>query len=259
MKKKLFSRRKNGGETEDYSVEIGEELKNNSIVLSFALSIVIVGIISIFYKNSSTLLIGIAVSSLLLTVIQCFSNGNTMLNILPIFTLLIFGFFPDTIKSIPGINVLLAEEFCNLIIFLAFSLTFLTQAYKNIIFRHTVKKAAVEYNKEKNRMIYAQLEVIKNIKEKAEKIKSTAEEKGLYDLSFNKTIEDLKEYVESETFVSSVKSSLITKGSEDQKSTFNIEEVEESIVLNSGLTRNRKINATSSVVEDEAEMELGEE
>ena len=254
MKKKLLFKKKSVAGKENYKEEIEEELKNNSIVLSFALSIVIVGIISIFYKNSNTLLIGIAVSSLLLTIIQCFSNGNTMLNILPIFTLLIFGFFPDTIKSIPGVNILLEDQFCNLIIFLAFSLTFLTQAYKNIIFRHEVKKAAVEYNKEKNKMIYAQLDVIKNIKDKAEKIKSTAEEKGLYDIAFNKTIEDLKEYVESETFVSSVKSSLITKGSENQKSTFNIEEVEESIMLNSGLTRNRKINAASHI-EDEEEIE----
>ena len=59
--------------------EIKEELKNNSIVLSFAISIIIIGIFSIFYKNSNSLLIGIAISSLLLTLIQCFSNGNTML------------------------------------------------------------------------------------------------------------------------------------------------------------------------------------
>lgn len=230
---------------DSYKKEIEAELKNNSIVLSFALSIIVIGIISIFYQNSDTLLIGIAISSLLLTIIQCIGNGNTMLNIFPIFTLLIFGFFPKTIENIPGINTLLKEDYRNLIIFIAFSLTFLTQSYKNIVFKHNIEKAGVEYNKEKNKMITAQLEIIKNIKNKTNRIKTISEEKGLYDLSFNKAINDLNEYVENETFINNVKSTLIVKGSEDQKSTFNIEEVEESILLNSGVAR-REINASKS-------------
>lgn len=239
-----FNKQQNRSE-DSYKKEIEAELKNNSIVLSFALSIIVIGIISIFYQNSDTLLIGIAISSLLLTIIQCIGNGNTMLNIFPIFTLLIFGFFPKTIENIPGINTLLKDDYRNLIIFIAFSLTFLTQSYKNIVFKHNIEKAGVEYNKEKNKMITAQLEIIKNIKNKTNRIKTISEEKGLYDLSFNKAINDLNEYVENETFINNVKSTLIVKGSEDQKSTFNIEEVEESILLNSGVAR-REINASKS-------------
>ena len=124
--------------------ELKEELKNNSIVLSFAISIIIVGIISIFYSNNQSLLIGIAISSLLLTLIQCFSNGNTMLNILPVFTMLMFGFFDTSISSIPVFNVLLDKNNSNFIIFLASSLTFLTQAYKNILFKHDLIEANVK-------------------------------------------------------------------------------------------------------------------
>lgn len=228
----------------NYEEEIKEELRNNSIVLSFAISIIIIGFFSVFYKNNNALLIGIAISSLLLTLIQCFSNGNTMLNITPIFTLLIFGFFQKSIEHIPVVNILLRQEYTNLIIFLAFSLTFLTQAYKNIIFRHNLKETTISYNKEKNRMIYVQLDIIKNIKEKADKIKSIIREKGTKIDSLDNAIEDLLQYIDDESFVSNVKSTLITKGSEDKKVTFNIEEVEESIMLNSGLTRNREINAT---------------
>ena len=75
---------------DEHKVEIKEELTNNSIVLSFAVAIIIVGIFSIFYDSGNGLLIGIALSTLLLTFIQCFSNGNTMLNIFPIFTMLVF-------------------------------------------------------------------------------------------------------------------------------------------------------------------------
>jgi len=230
---------------ENYKKEIESELSNNSIVLSFALSIIIIGIISIFYQTSNTLLIGIALSSLLLTLIQCISNGNTMLNILPIFTMLIFGFFPKTIESIPGIKVLVKEEYRNLIIFLAFSLTFFTQSYKNIIYKHKLEKSLVEYNREKYKMITSQQEIIKNINQKCSNIKRISEEKGLYDLNFNKAINELNEYTKNESFINNVKSTLITKGSEEEKSTWSIEEIEESILLNSGVT-SRKINATKT-------------
>jgi hypothetical protein len=234
----------------NYKNEIRDELKNNSIVLSFALSIIVVGIFSVFYQNSTSLLIGIAISSLLLTLIQCFSNGNTMLNILPIFTLLVFGFFQKSLENIPVINILLKEQYSNLIIFISFSLTFLTQAYKNIIFKNKVKNLEITYNVEKNKMIYAELDVIKNIKEKANKIRKISEEKGLYDLSFNKAIGDLIEYVDNETFLSNVKSTLISKGNDEEKTTFNIDEIEESIMLNCGISRNREIHAKKQVEEE---------
>ena len=243
MKKNSFKKNIIKGFT--YKEELQEELRNNSIVLSFAISIIIIGIISIFYHNNSTFLVGRAISSLLLTLIQCFSNGNTMLNILPVFTLLIFGFFQKSVESIPIINILLREQLRNFIIFLSFSLTFLTQAYKNIIFRHDLKEINVKYNEEKNKMIYSELEIIKIVKDKTMKIKKVAQEKNMTNEAFNRSMKDLLDYVEDETFKSNVKSTLITKGSEDKKVTFNIEEVEESIILNSNLVRNRSINANN--------------
>ena len=244
--KKLF-KKKTENEVFDYKEELKEELKNNSIVLSFAILIIIIGFISMFYENNHSLLIGIAISSLLLTVIQCFSNGNTILNIFPIFTLLIFGFFEKSIKSIPVINILLQDKYANFIIFLAFSLTFFTQAYKNILFKHSFKEEKVHYNEEKNKMIYSELQIIKNIKEKSRNIKKIINHKNIHDEDINIAIKELLKYIDNEGFISNVKATLITRGSEDKKVTFNIEEVEESIVLNSDLNRNRDINATETV------------
>lgn len=243
---KLNFKKAPGEEKFKYKEEIKSELKNNSIVLSFALSIIVIGIFSIFYKNSTSLLIGIALSSLLLTIIQCVSNGNTMYNILPIFTMLILGFFQKSLENIPVINVLLKEQYKNFIIFIAFSLTFLTQAYKNIVFNHKIKEQLINYNIEKNKRIYAQLEVIKTIKDKTNKIISLVDNKNITQNELKQELEELEEYVENQAFVSNVKSSLIVKGSEENKSTFNIEEVEESIKLNSSIIKNRKINATTS-------------
>ena len=236
--------RKNKASGDDYSVEIKEELMNNSIVLSFALCIIIIGIFSCFYKANDALLIGIALSSLLLTLIQCFSNGNTMLNILPIFTMLVFGFFQGSIKKIPGLNVLLYDNIRNLIIFISFSLTFFTQAYKNIKFKHDLKKQLIDFNSDKNKLINNQLSVIKNVDDRVANLKGILKKSNINDHEFESNLVELKKYVDAESFVSNVKSSLIIKGSEEQKSSFDIEEVEESIILNCKMGRARKINAS---------------
>ena len=91
--------------------------------------------------------------------------------------------------------------------------------------------------------------IINNIKEKAEKLKKITKEKNINNTYLDRAIEDLIDYVDDESFVSHVKSTLITKGSEDKKVTFNIEEVEESIMLNSGMVRTREINVDSGLDE----------
>ena len=204
-----------------YKEEIKEEFQNNSIVLSFALCIIVIGILSMFFKTSNTLLIGIAISSLLLTIIQCISEGNTLLNILPVFTMLLFGFFDKSIEKIPIVNLLIDKNISYLIIFLSLAITFFTQSYKNIIYKYKVRKQLTDYNKEKNSIVYNQLEILKNISEMIFETKNKSNDKDLFD--------NLTKYVEQEVFVSNVKNSLLNTGN----SNYNIDEVEESIKLNS--------------------------
>ena len=92
-------------------------------------------------------------------------------------------------------------------------------------------------------MINTELTIIKNIKDKTKRIKRSIDEANIKDNNINNNIKDLLDYVKDETFISNVKSSLINKGNEDMKTTFNIEEVEESILLNSNMNRNREIIA----------------
>ena len=228
---------------DDHKEEIKAELTNNSIVLSFAIAIVIVGFFSIFYDTGNGLLIGIAISTFLLTIIQCFSNGNTMLNILPIFTMLVFGFFQKSIENIPVLNVLLKENLRNFIIFIAFSLSFITQAYKNIIYKHSLKKQELVANSNKNKMMLAQLSSDKKMVSLANRIKKIADTQGVTDSHIHNAIDELVDYIDTESFVTTIKSSLILKGTEEKKSTFDIEEVEESILMSNGVNSGRDINA----------------
>ena len=91
------------------------------------------------------------------------------------------------------------------------------------------------------------MQIIKNRKEKSRNIKKIINHKNIHDEDINIAIKELLKYIDNEGFISNVKATLITRGSEDKKVTFNIEEVEESIVLNSDLNRNRDINATETV------------
>lgn len=228
---------------EEHKDEIREELKNNSIVLSFAIAIIIIGIFSIFYNAGNGLLIGIALSTLLLTIISCFSNGNTMLNILPIFVLLVFGFFTEFIEKIPVINLLLNSRLEYFIIFLAFALSFITQAYKNVLYKHDIRKQILNENNNKNKIMLAELSTDKKTVNLANKIKRVMEERGIFDNNVTSAVDELIEYIDTESFVTTVKSSLVLKGKEEKKTTFDIEEIEESILMSNGVNRERSINA----------------
>lgn len=228
---------------DEHREEIKKELTNNSIVLSFAVAIIVIGLFSCFYDTGNGLLIGIALSTLLLTIIQCFSNGNTMLNILPIFTMLAFGFFDEFIAKIPVVNILLNEHIQNFIIFGAFALAFFTQAYKNILYQTNLKKLELESNNSKNKMMLAQLSTDKKIVELAKRIRNISDEKGILDFQMNQALLDLINYIDAESFVTTVKSSLVMKGKDEKKTTFDIEEVEESILMSNGVSREREINA----------------
>ncbi len=242
---------------ERYKDEIREELKNNSIVLSFAIAIVVIGLFSVFYNAGNGLLIGIAISTLLLTLIQCFSNGNTMLNILPIFTMLVFGFFTDFIVKIPVLNLLLNSHLEYFIIFLAFALSFFTQAYKNILYKHDLRKQELDANNNKNKMMLTQLSSDKKMVSLSKNIKKVADDRGIFDNQLHKSIDELIEYIDSESFVTTVKSSLVVKGKEEKKTTFDIEEIEESILMSNGVNREREINAkkNNDISLDETEPE----
>ena len=54
---KLNFKKSPGEEEFKYKEELKSELKNNSIVLSFALSIIVIGIFSIFYKNNKVFIL----------------------------------------------------------------------------------------------------------------------------------------------------------------------------------------------------------
>ena len=225
---------------QEYQNEISEELKNNSIVLSFAFTIILVGIFSIFMNGGDGLLIGIAISTLLLTIIQCFSNGNTILNILPIFTMMFFGFFQESIESFPIIKGLFDESCRNFIVFLAFSLSFITQAYKNVLYKHDLKKRDLDANNKKNKMMLAQLSSDQKMVNMARHIQDVSNSK---DSVLTQAVDELVDYIDSESFLTTIKSSLILKGSEEGKTTFDVEEVEESILMSNGGAHERDILA----------------
>ena len=226
-----------------FKKELREELMNNSIVLSFGICIIIIGVFSMFYPSDNTLLIGIALSTLLLSIIQCFKNGNSLLNILPIITLFLFGFFHDSINKIPVLNILLQDNYRNLVIYLAFGFSLFFHVFNNVRSRNEKRLTYTLYNTEKNKLFSTNFKVIGNMNNKLDNIKKVIEEKKIKDKDLDTAIEDMSTYVEEETFVNSIKSNLIVKSNQDEEQKFNMDEVEESIAQTYDAKNARKINA----------------
>ena len=222
-----------------YKEEIKQELMNNSITLSFALCIIIIGVFALAFKTNNIFLVGIALSALSLSIIQCFCNGNTMLNIIPILIMLIFGFFSESFEEIPIINIFSNSNVCNLVVFISLSVSFIVQSVRNIKYNHNYKKQQIKYNIEKKKLVLSQLSTINEIEKNIVNLKKV----NRNDKTYTKKLDELVKYIEEETFTSSVKTSLIVKGSEENKTEFDIEEVEESLLLSSNSIRKRKINA----------------
>ena len=228
---------------EGFRKELREELMNNSIVLSFGICIIIIGIFSMFYKSDNTSLVGIALSTLLLSIIQCFKNGNSLLNILPIITLFLFGFFHDSINKIPVLNILLQDNYRNLVIYLAFGFSLFFHVFNNVRSRNEKRVVYTLYNTEKNKLFSTNFKVIGNMSNKLDNIKKVIEENNIKDRDLNNTIEEMSTYIEEETFLNSIKSNLIVKSSQDEEQKFNMDEVEESIAQTYDSKKARKINA----------------
>ncbi len=222
-----------------YKEEIKQELMNNSITLSFALCIIIIGVFALAFKTNNIFLVGIALSALSLSIIQCFCNGNTMLNIIPILIMLIFGFFSESFEEIPIINIFSNSNVCNLVVFISLSVSFIVQSVRNIKYNHNYKKQQIKYNIEKKKLVLSQLSTMNEIEKNIVNLKKV----NRNDKTYTKKLDELAKYIEEETFTSSVKTSLIVKGSEENKTEFDIEEVEESLLLSSNSIRKRKINA----------------
>lgn len=228
---------------EGFRKEFREELMNNSMVLSFGICIIITGIFSMFYKSDNTLLVGIALSTLLLSIIQCFRNGNSLLNILPIITLFIFGFFHDSINRIPVLNFLLQDNYRNLVIYLAFGFSLFFHVFNNVRSRNEKRVVYTLYNTEKNKLFSTNFKVIGNMNTKLDNIKKIIEKNKINNKDLNLAIEEMSTYIEEETFLNSIKSNLIVKSNQDEEQKFDMDEVEESITQTYDSKNARKINA----------------
>ena len=162
-----------------------------------------------------------------------------MLNIIPILIMLIFGFFSESFEEIPIINIFSNSNVCNLVVFISLSVSFIVQSVRNIKYNHNYKKQQIKYNIEKKKLVLSQLSTMNEIEKNIVNLKKV----NRNDKTYTKKLDELAKYIEEETFTSSVKTSLIVKGSEENKTEFDIEEVEESLLLSSNSIRKRKINA----------------
>lgn len=205
-----------------------EMLDKEGFKLAFGVSIIILGIISIFYDTSNTILIGVSISSLLFTIIDAIFPGKGLFQFLPVSILLIFCIFPD----ISYINELLNSKLNNAIIFFSFGISFLISSintYKNILNRkredqkYFINTATIISNQFDN-YIYLSNDLVK--------IKNILDKNNVNIKELNDIMIEVKNYIQNEYIVSKFKFDLSLKGQEETRNSFSIYEIEEAIKNN---------------------------
>ena len=229
---------------EKYIREIKEEVYNNSILLSYALSIVIIGIFSFFYKENDTLIVGVAISTIILIIIQIFYEKNNVLSVIPIIIMLLLGFFQEPINKLIGLNIELKENIKYLIIFISFSLSFIALVIRNIKYKYYINVKEYELEEAKRKIEDSKLQILNQLNSQVDDIQDYMDGKS-QDKKLNKKIRELKEYLIEEETVSNVKSSLIVKGEREDKREFTINEIEKTLIQCYGSKRYRNINAVT--------------
>lgn len=204
-------------------------LEYEGFKISFAIAIITLGVISLFYNTSNTILIGISISSFIFSIIDTFWNRKTLFYVFPLTILLIFCIYPNFFI----VKYLSDPKLNNLIVFVSFGATFITNAYSNYLSRYKSKKIMYDGLVDSVTLVGNQFENIQFLTEEFKKIKIRFKEIGLKDEESNKLLDNLVEYLLNEYNISKVRYDLSLIGQDKGKSSFSLDEIEEILKENS--------------------------
>lgn len=211
------------------------EIRENGFKVAFGISIIIVGIFSIFYDTGNTVLVGISLSSVIFSMIDAIPNRNNLWYILPLSVLLLFSIFPN----LPFIKLFLDTRFNNLIVFISFGTTFIINYYTS--FTERIKRAydKLQEDKKNSQLSESQLSNCAIILNSIVKIKEICIKDNIINSKLNAAIDELFKYAQEEKILSSIRNDLIFLGIKNNFTNFNISDIEKILIDRSGFTRGK--------------------
>ena len=233
--KKNIKTNKNSEYKKMTKISLKNEIKENGFKLSFGLSIIFVGILSLFFNISNLVIIGVSISSLLFAIIDALPKKNNLLYFFPLSILLISCIF----SNMPFINFFLTSKLNNFIVFASFGLTICLYSY--VSYRNRIKSLALKYKenvKYKDKIIN-RLENSIIILESSIKIRNICIEKKYNDKELHKEITLLEKFAQQEKILASVSNELVNLSISKNNSELSIDEFEQKLIKEGDFIRNK--------------------
>jgi len=213
-----------------------ETFEKEGFKIAFGITIILLGVISLFYETSNAILVGVCISVFLFYVVDTFSYRKGFLNFLTISVLLLFCIFP----TLPYLKEILKEKYLHTIIFSSIGLCLLCNArstYKNI----RNNKMRVQDNLTEQLSIEThEFEMIKVLVNDLLKMEDVLLKNNLYNRDLNKILDHTKSYLQNEYMISKTKYNLSIKGQNEGKEIFELSEIEKAIQNSLIITREKE-------------------
>ena len=210
-----------------------EEIKENGFKISFGVSIIILGVVSIFFDINNTILVGISLSALIFTLIDAIPSHNNLLYIFPLAVLLLFCVYPD----LPFIKLFLESRFNNFIVFVSFGASFCLNSYVSFCNRLHSSKIKLEDDLKHQKDVESQLENAIIILSKVFKLKKLYNDNKNNALKIDEVLDELCKYVDEEKRNALIKKDMVNLGIKNNTQKFSIKEVQDIINKNSSFRK----------------------
>ena len=221
---------------------IKEVFEYDGFKISFAIAIIILGIISLSYETSNTILVGISISSFIFSIIDTFRNRSTLLYMFPLTILLIFCIYPDVFI----VKYLSDPKLNNLIIYVSFGISFIASAYSNYLARYRLKKEMHDGLLNSVASTGKEFEKLNVVLKDINKIRRRLNKVGFHDSEVEDIFDNIMEFLLSEYNIGKAKYDLSVIGRNDIKNTFTLDEIEDVIQENSSYEFKKKIEDDNS-------------
>lgn len=218
-----------------YKESRNNEIKENGFKFSFGVSIIILGIISIFFNTNNNILTGISLSALLFTLIDAIQIKNNVWYIFPLSLLLIFCIYPDFII----VKALLDTKFNNCIVFISFGASICLNAYSSYVKRLKNNYSKLERDLINRKDADNQMNNCAMILSNAIKIQEICLDNSIRNKDLNDAIDELVTYAKEEKILASVKKELVIRGVKNNTEKFSIDEIQDIIVKSGNYQRNQ--------------------
>ena len=222
-----------------------EMLKQEGFKLALGISIILLGVMSIFYDTSSTILIGISVSYLLFNIIDLLAPKKSFWQFITISILLLFCIFP----SIEYIKEFLNPKINNAIIFFSFGISFLISAHKT--YRNILKNKELQnkYLIDNATSINHQFDNYIYLLNDLQKMRNLLMKENFNRVEMSNVLGSTQEFIKNEYVVSKTKYDLSLIGQSDIKDTFSLGEIEKAIQSTSLISKEKEVKEELPVKE----------